>query len=168
LASKILDATSFYAGIPFVLQEKYYTTPLIFEEIKHIKKHHGAVNALIELDRLELLEPGKQFIEKVIQKAKQIGDFSELSNGDISVIALSLQLSGEIITDDFAVSNVAKQLGIKTLPVMTRGISKILQRSLYCIACQKEFDSGKQCPICGTILKKRLTKSESSSNPISK
>ncbi len=168
MVSKILDATSFYAGIPFASQEKHYTTSLVYEEIKHIKKHHDAVNTLMELGRLELQDPGKQFVEKVIQKAKQTGDFSELSNGDISVIALSLQLNGDIITDDFAVSNVAKQLGIKILPVMTSGISKVLQRSLYCIACQKEFDSGKHCPVCGTILKKRLTKKKFSSKPISK
>lgn len=167
MVSKILDATSFYAGIPFASQEKHYTTYLVYEEIKHIKKHHNAVNTLVELGRLELLDPEKQFIDKVTQKAKQTGDFSELSNEDISVIALSLQLKGDIITDDFAVSNVAKQLGINTLPVMTGGISKILQRSLYCTACEKEFDSGKHCPICGTILKKRLTK-ESPSNSISK
>ena len=168
MVSKILDATSFYAGIPFASKEKHYTTHLVYEEIKHIKKQHGAVNTLVELGRLELLDPKKQFIEKVTLKAKQTGDFTELSNGDISVIALSLQLNGDIITDDFAVSNVAKQLGINTLPVMTSGISKILQRSLYCIACEREFASGRHCPICGTTLKKRLTKSESSPHSISK
>ncbi len=158
MASKVLDATSFYAGIPFSSQEKYYTTSLVYNEIKHIKKHHNAVNTLMELGRLELIDPEKKFIEKATQKAKDTGDFTELSNEDLSVIALSLQLNSDLVTDDFAVSNVAKQLGISIQPLMTRGISKVLQRTLYCAGCQKEFRSGKQCPVCGTTLKKRLAK----------
>ena len=158
MVSKVLDATSFYAGIPFSSQEKHYTTPLVYNEIKHIKKHHNAVNTLIELGRLELIEPEKQFVEKVIQKSKQTGDFQELSKEDVSIIALSLQLNANLVTDDFAVSNVAKQLEINILPLMTSGISKTLQRSLYCPGCQKEFDSGKNCPVCDTRLQKHKGK----------
>ena len=63
MVSRVLDATSFYAGIPFSSQETSFTTPLIFEEIKHIKKEQDVINALIESNRLKIIEPEGEFVE---------------------------------------------------------------------------------------------------------
>ena len=43
------------------------------------------------------------------------GSAVPLSDEDVSTIALSLQLKAELVTDDFALSNVAKNLNIKVL-----------------------------------------------------
>ena len=158
MASRVLDATSFYAGIPFSSQEQSFTTPLVFEEIKHIKKSHDAVQALIDLDRLKIIEPDQENTDFVLEKARNTGDLSELSKEDVSVLALCIQLNGELVTDDYTVSNVAKHLNLKVIPIMTKGISKILDSVYACPACNQIFEKISNCPICGSKLKKKSIK----------
>lgn len=167
MASKVLDATSFYAGIPFSSQETGFTTPLVFEEIKHIKKEQAVISALIESKRLVITEPEEKFTDTVLHKAKETGDFATLSKEDVSVLALCLQLGGELLTDDFAISNVAKHLNLKVLPVMTRGAVKT-NWVYFCSGCEKSFSEVSVCPICGNKLRRRLTKWKSPSSPVSK
>jgi UPF0271 protein len=168
LAFRILDATSFYAGVPFSSQEQSFTTPLVFEEIKHIKKSHDAVQTLIDLERLKIIEPEKKFTKLVLEKAEQTGDLLNLSKGDVSVLALGMQLEGELVTDDYTVSNVAKHLGLRVIPIMTKGISRVLDSAYFCPACNKAFKKMSDCPICGSKLRKRSSKRKISSNPIGK
>ena len=126
MAFRVLDSSAFYAGIPFSSSEPSVTTSHVYNEIKHIKKDHDAVQILIETRRLKISDPEPRFIITVNNAAKKSGDFPNLSQEDVSIIALSLQLNAELITDDFAVSNVAKNLSIKVIPVMTGGIKKIV------------------------------------------
>jgi UPF0271 protein len=158
LASRILDATSFYAGIPFSSQEQSFTTPLVFEEIKHIKKNHDAVQILIYLDRLRIIEPERENIDFVLEKANHTGDLINLSKEDVSILALSIQLNGELVTDDYAVSNVAKHLNLKVIPIMTKGISKVFDSVYFCPACGKIFKKILDCPVCGSKLKKKSSR----------
>ena len=120
--SRVLDATAFYAGIPFTSQSTHYVTTLVYDEIKHIKKNHDALQILINTNRLLVKQPQTEFEERVKICAKKTGDIHSLSEGDISCIALSLELNTELISDDFAVTNVSKKLGINTIPLMTNGI----------------------------------------------
>ncbi|MGI0018033.1 MAG: NOB1 family endonuclease [Nitrosotalea sp.] len=168
MVSKILDATSFYAGVPFSSQEQGFTTPLVFEEIKHIKKSHDAVQTLIDLGRLQIVEPEEKFLKFILDESKNTGDFSELSKEDMSVLALCVQLKGELVTDDFTVSNVARHLNLKVIPIMTKGISKVLDSVYLCPACNKSFKKMSDCPICGSKLRKRSSKRKISSSTIGK
>ena len=164
---RILDASVFYAGIPFASQEKCYTTPDVSDEIKHIKKSQDALNVLVETKRLEIINPKEEYITKVLAKAREVGDFQNLTKGDISVIALCLQINGELITDDYAISNTAKQLNLKVIPIMTKGITEVKDWIYFCPGCEKVFSKILQCPICGSNLSRRSAKNKSSS-PISK
>jgi UPF0271 protein len=158
LVFRILDASAFYAGIPFSTMDEFFTTSLIFDEIKHIKKNHDAIGILMEAKRLKISDPDTEFIDKIKAASKKTGDFNQLSKQDISVIALCLQMNGEIITDDFAISNVAKNLNLKVSPLMTSGINDVGNWIHYCPGCKKNFESGSECPLCGTQLKRKLIK----------
>ena len=47
--------SAFYAGVPFgTTDSQYYTTPMVYNEIKHIKKSHDALGMLLETDRLKI------------------------------------------------------------------------------------------------------------------
>lgn len=127
----------------------------MYNEIKHIKKDHDAVQILIETRRLKISDPEHKFIITVNNAAKKSGDFTNLSQADVSIIALSLQLNAELITDDFAVSNVAKNLNIKVIPVMTSGIKKIITWVYYCPGCKTDFSETTNCPNCGNKLKRK-------------
>ncbi|MCH8323808.1 MAG: nucleotide-binding protein [Thaumarchaeota archaeon] len=155
---RILDASAFYAGIPFSTTDEFFTTSLIFDEIKHIKKNHDAIGTLMEAKRLKISDPDAEFVDKIKVASKKTGDFNQLSKQDISVIALCLQMNGEIITDDFAISNVAKNLNLKVSPLMTSGINDVGNWIHYCPGCKKNFESGSECPLCGTRLKRKLIK----------
>ena len=50
-----------------------------------------------------------------------------------------LQLKGELVTDDFAISNVAKNLNINVIPVMTNGIKNVVIWEYYCPRMQNKF-----------------------------
>lgn len=157
---KILDASAFYAGIPFASSEKSFTTQDVFNEIKHIKKDHKAIEMILETKRLEIMTPESEYIKKVLLKSKVTGDFQNLSTGDISVIALCLQLRAELVTDDFAVSNLAKQLNLTVVPVMTNGIKRIANWIYFCSGCEKTFTKISKCPLCGNKLSRKLSKLE--------
>ena len=155
-----MDATAFYAGIPFSSQTTHYVTTLVFDEIKHIKKNHDALQILIDSNRLLVRQPQVDFQERVEKCAKKTGDIHSLSEEDISCIALSLELNMELISDDFAVLNVSNKLGINTIPLMTNGIKVVGKWIFYCPACKKDFSDEKNCLLCGNKLKKKLVKTK--------
>ncbi len=165
---RILDASAFYAGVPFRSSSDYFTTSLVYEEIKHIKKNHDAIGMLLETNRLKIRDPSKESIEVAVKAAKSTGDFRQLSKQDISIIALCIEMNGEIISDDFAISNVIKNLDLKVSPLMTQGIRDVGKWIHYCPGCRTSHTIGKECPVCGTPLKRKLNKGKSFSMPLSK
>ena len=155
---RILDASAFYAGVPFRSSEDCYTTSSVYDEIKHIKKNHDALGTLLETNRLRIREPGVESMKLAVKKSKDTGDFPQLSKPDISIIALGIEMNGEIISDDFAISNVAKNLGLKVSPIMTKGIKDVGKWIHHCPGCKTTHSRGKRCPSCGTPLKRKLFK----------
>ena len=158
MAFRVLDSSAFYAGIPFSSNEPSYITSLVYNEIEHIKKDHDAIQILIETKRLTINEPEDRFVTSTIDAAKKSGDFSNLSDEDISTIALSLQLNADLVTDDFAVSNVAKSINIKVIPVMTNGIKNVVIWKYYCPGCKTDFSKLTECPRCRNKLKRKAMK----------
>ena len=155
---RVLDASAFYAGIPFRDSKEYFTTSLVLDEIKHIKKSHDAVDTLMETNRLKIREPDGKYFQIAVDASKKTGDYQQLSKQDLSIIALGIEMDGQIITDDFAISNVAKNLGLKISPLMTEGISDVGKWIHYCPGCHTNHKSGRECPSCGTPLKRKLLK----------
>jgi UPF0271 protein len=160
LVFRIYDASAFYAGVPFAATEQGHTTGLVFEEIKHIKKNHGAIDVLLQTGRLVLQDPDQKNLDIIIGSAKKTGDFQKMTEADLSAVALCYQLKGELVTDDFAVSNLAKNLKLKTLPIMTKGIKDVGRWNYYCPACKKEFSGVASCPLCGNKLNRRLLRTK--------
>ena len=116
---RVLDATAFYAGIPFASNDSFMTTSMVYEEIQHIKTKQGVLEMLQQTNRLQIRDPIEESIISVTDTAIKTGDNSTISKQDVSIIALALENNLELITDDFAVTNVAKQLKIKTSSLMT-------------------------------------------------
>jgi len=165
---RILDASAFYAGVPFRSSEDCYTTSSVYDEIKHIKKNHDALGTLLETNRLRIRDPDIESMKYAIKKSKETGDFPQLSKQDISIIALGIEMKGEIVSDDFAISNVVKNLDLKVSPIMTKGIKTVGKWIHYCPGCKTSHNRGKECPSCGTHLKRKLFKRKVLSTPPSK
>ncbi len=155
---KILDATAFYAGIPFVSNDSFMTTSIVYEEVQHIKAKQGALEMLQQTNRLQIRDPNEKNINIVKEISIKTGDNTTISKQDVSIIALALENESELITDDFAVTNVAKHLKIQTSSLMTKGINIVGKWISYCSMCGKEFSKEKECPICGSKLNRKLIK----------
>ena len=134
------------------------TTSMVYEEIEHIKTKQGALEMLQQTNRLQIRDPTEKSIISVTDASIKTGDNSTISKQDISIVALALENNIELITDDFAVTNVAKQLKIKTSSLMTKGISIVGKWISYCSICGKEFSKQKECSICGSKLNRKLIK----------
>lgn len=158
---RVYDASAFYAGIPFASSEQGHTTSLVFEEIEHIKKNHGAIEVLLQTGRLKIMDADDESSKTAREAARKTGDIQQLSEADISAVALALQMNGQIITDDFAVSNLAKNMYIEVHPIMTKGIKDVGRWNYYCAACRKEFSSASVCTVCGSALRRKLLKTKS-------
>lgn len=151
----VLDASAFYAGIPFQSSKRCITTNAVYNEVKHIRRSYSALEALIDAGNLIIVEPEKVSLNKVIACAKKTGDFRKLSEPDISIIALALQLRKTLISDDFAVGNVATFLKIPVKTLTSKGISELRAWVSFCKACARAYDSHNSvCRICGSRLRR--------------
>jgi UPF0271 protein len=152
-----LDAGAFYTGFIFLSSGYlYYTTQPVFDEVKHIKRSHGAIEALIESNTLQILNSDRKSIEKVVAAARNTGDYAKLSDADISIIALALQLEIVLVTNDYAVANVATTLKIPVNSVASKGITHTRRWIAYCSACGRAFGpNAKECRLCGNRLRRK-------------
>jgi endoribonuclease Nob1 len=152
-----LDAGAFYTGLIFLSSTyRYYTTQAVFDEVKHIKRSHGAIEALIESNTLQILNSDRNSIEKVVAAARRTGDYAKLSDADISIIALALQLEIVLVSNDYAVANVATTLKIPVKSVAGKGIKHTRRWIAYCSACGRAFGpNAKECRLCGNRLRRK-------------
>ncbi|MDP8888901.1 MAG: nucleotide-binding protein [Thermoproteota archaeon] len=152
-----LDAGAFYTGFIFLSSVyRYCTTQAVFDEVKHIKGSHGAIETLLESNTLQVLNSDRKSIDKVVAAARRTGDYQELSQADISIIALALQLGIVLVTDDFAVANVATTLKIPVKSVASKGITHTRRWIAYCSACGRAFGpNAKECRLCGNRLRRK-------------
>jgi UPF0271 protein len=156
----VIDASAFYSGIPFLNLSTYFTTNSILSEVKHINRRYGAIEFLIDSDKLKILEPSKECLDQVIAIAKKSGDYQRLSKADLSILALALQLNSKLISDDYAVQNTAAILKIPVATIATKGITKVRRWINFCSGCNKAYGPNiKQCGLCGNILKRRFKNS---------
>ena len=117
----------------------------------------------IESGKVKIKTPQEEFSNKIKASASKVGDSYLLSETDLQLLALALELktSGEkpeIITDDYSIQNVAKQNAIAFYALATSGIKRLLEWIRYCPACHREYpinSSFSECQVCGTQLKRK-------------
>ncbi len=155
----VLDTTAFYAGVPYSnTTENLVTTPDVINEVSNER-----TRSLIEVSKLNVLQGTPDALKKVKDAARNTGD-NTMSKADLSVLALCLSIAADgneaiLLSDDFAVENVASRLGIKARPLMTGGIKTAAEWIFFCPACGKKYSKPRpDCLVCGTKLEKRLKK----------
>jgi len=156
---KVLDSTAIILGFTEATSESVVTSRKILEEAKY---GEAAYRALASREGLMIrtLEPKEEYVKQVEKLALEIGE-KQLSEADVSILALALQLSKEghetsIVTSDYSVQNLASILGIKIEPILHRGIRKKITWTAYCSMCHWIGDKspGEPCPRCGYPLKR--------------
>ncbi len=117
----------------------------------------------VENRKLKLRAPKVEFLDRVKDSSRDVGDVLFLSDVDLQVLALALELKSAgnkplIVTDDYSIQNVADQLGLEFAPLMTFGIRFRLHWIRYCPACRRKYPPDykhRRCEVCGTELKRK-------------
>jgi endoribonuclease Nob1 len=160
----ILDTSAFIAGFdPFSLSEEQVTVPKVEKEIKRNSLNKVRFETALENGRVKVKAPSQEFVSQIRETSSKVGDSFKLSETDIELLALALELKAtgynpQIYSDDFSIQNVATQLGMEFLALGTFGIKRLLEWMRYCPACFKEYPvntSIKECRVCGTPLKRK-------------
>ncbi len=160
----VLDTSAFVAGFdPFSLGEEQVTVPKVEEEIRRNSMVKTRFEMAVESGRLKVKVPSEEFSNRVKTPANKAGDSFKLSETDMQLLALALELkesgySPQIVTDDYSIQNVATQMGIEFLALATFGIKRLLEWIRYCPACHREYPANctfKECQVCGTELKRK-------------
>jgi UPF0271 protein len=160
----VLDTSAFLAGFdPFSLGAEQATVPKVGDEIRTNSMAWVRFNTAVENGKVKIITPTEESSNKVKASASKVGDSYLLSETDMQLLALALELktqgqNPEIITDDYSIQNVAKQNGIAFYALATSGIKRLLEWIRYCPACHREYPvntSFSACQVCGTELKRK-------------
>lgn len=146
----VLDTSAIIYLQDFRKFDEIFIPFLVAEEVKD-----KLSSMKLEAIEARIIEPEENFVKEIKKIARKTGDLEKLSKADIQVLALAKQLEATVVSDDYNIQNVAKKLGIKYIPVLTKGIKEIYFWRKYCPACKKKFkDNLKECPVCGAKLKR--------------
>ena len=149
----IADSAVFITGYD-VESSLVITVPSVVSELKsneaslrfEIARESGA--------RVEMPQP--EIVDEVLEMAGFTKDSEELSTTDVEILAKALEYRDEavLLTDDYAVQNVAELLKIDVRAVVQKKIRDRLVWGKQCTGCRRKFDSGDICPVCGSPLRK--------------
>jgi UPF0271 protein len=160
----VLDTSGFISGVDsLTYQGEIYTTPNVAEEIKG-KRLKNRFQTAVGLGRIKVKKPNRKYFEAVKKISASTGDILKLSEADVSILALALQLKTEglkpvVVSDDYSVQNVAEHLDLRYEALVGKIKSKA-RWLIYCSSCGKSFGSGfkgVKCPICGGEIKRKMT-----------
>ena len=163
----VLDTSAFIAGFdPLAVPEKQYTVPEVNKELIAGSMPWMRFNAAIENRKLMIRNPKSSVLQEILEASRKVGDMRYLSEADLQVLALALELKGRglsplIITDDYSIQNVANKIDVEFTSLLTFGIKFRFKWILYCPACFRKYPSDykfKICEVCGTALKRKPKK----------
>jgi len=147
----VLDSTVFFTDYP--VSGECFTTPSVVAELKDLKSK-CRFDLLVEAG-LTVCSPEAAELGRVRAAAERSGDKAVISATDCDLLALAGQLSATLVTDDFAVQNVAAGLGISVRPIQQRA-AKAIHWKYRCSGCGRYFATDGECPVCGAIIKRKL------------
>jgi UPF0271 protein len=100
--------------------------------------------------------PDAETVEQVRRAATETGDEAELSDTDRRLVASAFELDADLVTDDYAMQNVAEHLGVSVTVIARDGIDEQRDWIFQCVGCGREFDENHdRCPICGSDLNRK-------------
>jgi len=148
----VLDASAFIYGM--FPDGELMTPPKVYEEVKD-----EASRLKLELLKgLVVKEPDATSVERIKRAAEETGDIAKLSSPDIDLLALAAEekASGkevDILTDDYAVQNVARKMSLSIIPLHQKRIKYKIVWEKRCMGCNRTYKEGDVCEFCGSPLK---------------
>jgi UPF0271 protein len=165
----VLDTSALIMGLdPLGLEVETYSVPEVAEELRDQTGPSYRLTMSSSSGKMKIQPPTEDSLSEVVDHARLLGDRLVLSKADSSVLALAVDLkkSGKtpiIVSDDYAVQNVAEGMGIGYQSLSSIGIRQKYKWTYYCPACFKRYLTGdlQVCRVCGTKLKRKPMHKES-------
>jgi UPF0271 protein len=161
----VLDTSAFIMGVnPSSMEGVAYSVPAVADELPERTMASLRFNTSRDSGKLIVKMPDLRSRNTIRTASSQLGEDQVLSEADrqILALALNLKLHGKaptIVSDDYAIQNVAERLKLSYLPLATFGISYEFDWILFCPACFKKYLPGygsALCRVCGTELKRKV------------
>lgn len=148
---RVLDATAFFTEVP--LEGDLFTTPLVVDELADTRSRcrFEALSAA----GMRVVAPARESRKRVEEASAQSGDSAVLSHADRELLSLALELSAEVVSDDFALQNVAHHLGLPVRALQQRRARKRTWK-FRCPGCGRYTAGPGECPVCGAIPKRTI------------
>ena len=149
----VLDTTAFIEG--YETDEPIATIPSVREELEVENSSAYRFDAM-EGSGMHIQIPDEAAIDRVRAAARETGDFDALSETDVRLLAAAFELDGTVVTDDYAIQNVAERLGVPVEVIAREGITEQRDWLFQCAGCGREYEEDRErCPICGSDLTRK-------------
>lgn len=147
----VLDSSAFIHE--YHTDEQLASIPLVREELTDESAYRFDA---LEGSGMHMHLPDGETVERIERAAKETGDLAELSETDIRLIAAAFELDGRLVTDDYAMQNVAEKLNVEVEVIARDGIEEQRAWHFQCQGCGREFEEKyDRCPICGSELSRK-------------
>ena len=147
----VLDSSAFIND--YHTDERIATIPLVQEELEGEAAYRFDA---LEGSGMHLHIPEDNTVERIERAARETGDLAELSETDIRLVAAGFELDCPLVTDDYAMQNVAEKLDVTVEVIARDGISEQREWRFQCAGCGREFDENHdRCPVCGSSLSRK-------------
>ncbi|UPV75275.1 NOB1 family endonuclease [Halorussus limi] len=147
----VLDSSAFINE--YHTTEDIATIPMVREELEDESAYRFDA---MEGSGMHIHIPQDGAVERVRRAAEETGDFEELSTTDVRLIAAAFELDARLVTDDYAMQNVAEHMDVSVEVIAQDGITEQRDWRFQCQGCGREFDENKdRCPICGSELTRK-------------
>jgi len=151
--TKILDSSGVINLRDKELRGKFVTVPGVKKELKDIQSRLK-FEAAVSVGQIAIDQPSKKALDEVREEISKLGSGKLLSQTDIDLLALAHEMKLPLVTDDYDMQNVCKELGLAFEGVAMKGIRKVLKWKRKCPACGATFEEDlKECEVCGTKLR---------------
>jgi UPF0271 protein len=163
----IIDTSAILSGKPIAIHDAALVTPPGISNELNPGGRDFRIFEFLKETGLTVQAPSKEAIRSVQITAQETGDDRRLSNADIEIVALALDINKKhdheaiILSDDYSIQNVASTLGLQFQGFLQKEITKKFKWVSRCPGCGKQFNEIKKiCPICGTTTKSSLSQKE--------
>ncbi|CAI50584.1 rRNA maturation endonuclease Nob1 [Natronomonas pharaonis DSM 2160] len=147
----VLDSSAFIND--YTTDEQLATIPLVREELE---SEAGYRFDALEGSGMRIHIPDPETVERVKRAARETGDAETLSRTDIRLLATAFELDGVLVTDDYAMQNVADKLDTAVEVIAQEGIDERRDWNYQCQGCGRTFDEHhERCQICGSDLERK-------------
>jgi UPF0271 protein len=148
---QVLDASAFIHD--YTTEERIATIPLVREELE---AEAGYRFDALEGSGMRIHIPDPETVERVERAARETGDAETLSRTDVRLLGASFELDATLVTDDYAVQNVAEKLDVVVAVIAQEGIDERRDWQFQCQGCGRTFDDNRErCSICGSDLERK-------------